>query len=208
MYLDMMIKPGHPQVNPNGIVSMPYSAQWNPNTHTLVELVAHACSLFGQIPPVFRRPAQLPFQNDFQPNPRHLRPPTRAFSNPHPQPTSNYTRPPTSHTPYTHATPTLTPRQKHRKELTVLLQQDLRLVLTRLCKETDEAYVIQKELLERKALITHGVKEMESQEEELTRNVKSAQEQSEVVVLWLKTHQESQEVNNHCLFVFLVHHLL
>ena len=27
----MMIKPGHPQVNPNGLVTIPYIAEWNGN---------------------------------------------------------------------------------------------------------------------------------------------------------------------------------
>ncbi|GLE00182.1 hypothetical protein PINS_up008909 [Pythium insidiosum] len=54
---DMMVKPGHPHVTSDGFVKIPYIADWRQD-FTLVELVAHMCSIFGNIPPVFRRPAQ------------------------------------------------------------------------------------------------------------------------------------------------------
>uniref|UniRef100_A0AAV1UU73 Tumor susceptibility gene 101 protein n=1 Tax=Peronospora matthiolae TaxID=2874970 RepID=A0AAV1UU73_9STRA len=52
---DMMVKPGHPHVTSDGFVKIPYTVDWQPDS-TLLELVAHMCSLFGNIPPVFRRP--------------------------------------------------------------------------------------------------------------------------------------------------------
>ncbi|KAJ0401644.1 hypothetical protein ATCC90586_008954 [Pythium insidiosum] len=54
---DMMVKPGHPHVTSDGFVKIPYITEWRQD-FTLVELVAHMCSIFGNIPPVFRRPAQ------------------------------------------------------------------------------------------------------------------------------------------------------
>ncbi|GMF20040.1 unnamed protein product [Phytophthora lilii] len=53
---DMMVKPGHPHVTSDGYVKIPYTSDWRPD-FTLLELVAHMCSIFGNIPPVFRRPA-------------------------------------------------------------------------------------------------------------------------------------------------------
>uniref|UniRef100_M4B5Q1 UEV domain-containing protein n=1 Tax=Hyaloperonospora arabidopsidis (strain Emoy2) TaxID=559515 RepID=M4B5Q1_HYAAE len=52
---DMMVKPGHPHVTSDGFVKIPYTVDWQPD-FTLLELVAHMCSIFGNIPPVFRRP--------------------------------------------------------------------------------------------------------------------------------------------------------
>ncbi|RLN92599.1 hypothetical protein BBJ28_00017182, partial [Nothophytophthora sp. Chile5] len=53
---DMMVKPGHPHVTSDGYVKIPYTTDWRPD-FTLLELVAHMCSIFGNMPPVFRRPA-------------------------------------------------------------------------------------------------------------------------------------------------------
>ncbi|KAG1710297.1 hypothetical protein DVH05_017301 [Phytophthora capsici] len=59
---DMMVKPGHPHVTSDGYVKIPYTSDWRPD-FTLLELVAHMCSIFGNMPPVFRRPANSrPFQ--------------------------------------------------------------------------------------------------------------------------------------------------
>jgi hypothetical protein len=54
----MMVKPGHPHVTSNGYVKIPYTSDWRQD-FTLLELVAHMCSIFGNIPPVFRRPANM-----------------------------------------------------------------------------------------------------------------------------------------------------
>ncbi|KAF4149557.1 Vps23 core domain [Phytophthora infestans] len=53
---DMMVKPGHPHVTSDGYVKIPYTSDWRPD-FTMLELVAHMCSIFGNMPPVFRRPA-------------------------------------------------------------------------------------------------------------------------------------------------------
>ncbi|DAZ99009.1 TPA: hypothetical protein N0F65_011264 [Lagenidium giganteum] len=54
---DMMIKPGHPHVTNEGYVLIQYTSEWRQD-YTLVEMVAHLCSIFGNMPPVFRRPSQ------------------------------------------------------------------------------------------------------------------------------------------------------
>ncbi|KAH7468491.1 hypothetical protein KRP22_012049 [Phytophthora ramorum] len=62
---DMMVKPGHPHVTSDGYVKIPYTSDWR-SDFTLLELVAHMCSIFGNMPPVFRRPANsrlAPYQN-------------------------------------------------------------------------------------------------------------------------------------------------
>ncbi|ETI31249.1 hypothetical protein, variant 5 [Phytophthora nicotianae CJ01A1] len=59
---DMMVKPGHPHVTSDGYVKIPYTSDWRPD-FTMLELVAHMCSIFGNMPPVFRRPASSRPQN-------------------------------------------------------------------------------------------------------------------------------------------------
>nr|CCA19364.1 conserved hypothetical protein [Albugo laibachii Nc14] len=52
---EMMIRPRHPHVSKEGFIVIPYLTDWQEN-NTLVELVAHLSSIFGEIPPVFQRP--------------------------------------------------------------------------------------------------------------------------------------------------------
>ncbi|CAI5728386.1 unnamed protein product [Peronospora effusa] len=64
---DMMVKPGHPHVTSDGYVKIPYISDWRPE-FTMLELVAHMCSIFGTMPPVFRRPlnsSPSPYHNQF-----------------------------------------------------------------------------------------------------------------------------------------------
>ncbi|CAI5724491.1 unnamed protein product [Peronospora destructor] len=64
---DMMVKPGHPHVTSDGYVTIPYTSDWT-SEFTMLELVAHMCSIFGNVPPVFRRPpnsSPSPYQNRF-----------------------------------------------------------------------------------------------------------------------------------------------
>ena len=53
---DMMIRPGHPHVDQNGLILLPYTSNWD-SDHSLVELIGYQCSIFGTQPPVFRKPA-------------------------------------------------------------------------------------------------------------------------------------------------------
>ncbi|KAF1790293.1 Steadiness box (SB) domain [Phytophthora cactorum] len=51
-----------PHVTSDGYVKIPYTSDWR-SDFTMLELVAHMCSIFGNMPPVFRRPATSRPQN-------------------------------------------------------------------------------------------------------------------------------------------------
>jgi hypothetical protein len=57
---DMIIKPRHPFVNPSGMVSAPYLQGWVYPRSNLVELVKKLSLIFGDDPPLYSRPAQMP----------------------------------------------------------------------------------------------------------------------------------------------------
>jgi ESCRT-I complex subunit TSG101 len=56
----MYLKENHPHVGSDGMVYMPYTHEWNPHTHSLIEMVVAMSSVFSAEPPVFTRSALAP----------------------------------------------------------------------------------------------------------------------------------------------------
>jgi ESCRT-I complex subunit TSG101 len=54
------LKENHPHVGSDGMVYMPYTHEWNPRTHSLIEMVVAMSSVFSADPPVFTRAAPAP----------------------------------------------------------------------------------------------------------------------------------------------------
>jgi ESCRT-I complex subunit TSG101 len=54
------LKENHPHVGSDGMVYMPYTHEWNPRTHSLIEMVVAMSSVFSADPPVFTRSAPAP----------------------------------------------------------------------------------------------------------------------------------------------------
>ncbi|KAG7364871.1 UEV domain containing protein [Nitzschia inconspicua] len=57
---NMYLKENHPHVGSDGMVYMPYTHEWNPRTHSLIEMVVAMSSVFSADPPVFTRAAPAP----------------------------------------------------------------------------------------------------------------------------------------------------
>jgi ESCRT-I complex subunit TSG101 len=57
---NMYLKENHPHVGSDGMVYMPYTHEWNPHTHSLIEMVVAMSSVFSAEPPVFTRSAAAP----------------------------------------------------------------------------------------------------------------------------------------------------
>jgi len=51
------LKENHPHVGSDGTVYLPYTHEWNPRTHSLIEMVVAMSSVFSADPPVFTRAA-------------------------------------------------------------------------------------------------------------------------------------------------------
>eukprot|EP00536_Pseudo-nitzschia_multiseries_P015408 jgi/Psemu1/218010/e_gw1.881.23.1 len=52
---NMYLKENHPHVGSDGMVYLPYTHEWNPRTHSLIEMVVAMSSVFSADPPVFTR---------------------------------------------------------------------------------------------------------------------------------------------------------
>ena len=78
---NMYLKDNHPHVGSDGMVYMPYTHEWNPRTHSLIEMVVAMSSVFSADPPVFSRSTPAP-----PPPPPSPPPPPAASSVPDPPP--------------------------------------------------------------------------------------------------------------------------
>jgi len=128
----MAITPGHPHVDANGVVYLPYINTWNPATHSLLPLVQAMTVVFGKQTPLYSAPAG---QSQPQPPPQSgyggyggapKPPPPRERSNyPSPYPSSGQSSPsPQPYSPYSQPSPpqqqsqgpypTPTPPARHR----------------------------------------------------------------------------------------------
>jgi ESCRT-I complex subunit TSG101 len=56
----MYLKENHAHVGSDGMVYLPYTHEWNPRSHTLIEMVVAMSSVFSADPPVFTRSTPAP----------------------------------------------------------------------------------------------------------------------------------------------------
>jgi ESCRT-I complex subunit TSG101 len=56
----MYLKENHAHVGSDGMVYLPYTHEWNPHSHTLIEMVIAMSSVFSADPPVFTRSTPAP----------------------------------------------------------------------------------------------------------------------------------------------------
>lgn len=85
---DMVVKRGHPHVNPSGLVSAPYLHSWVFPSSNLVELARSLSHIFGRDPPLYTR------QPPRNPNPNPTPPPSSPSPSPSPSPSSDSAFPP------------------------------------------------------------------------------------------------------------------
>lgn len=82
---DMLVKPGHPLVEPSGLVraaAVPYLATWVFPASNLVDLVRSLSHLFGLDPPLYSRPVTTVHPNPPPPNPNPDPVPSLSSSSP------------------------------------------------------------------------------------------------------------------------------
>jgi ESCRT-I complex subunit TSG101 len=78
---NMYLKENHAHVGSDGMVYLPYTHEWNPRSHTLIEMVIAMSSVFSADPPVFTRSAApAPPQPPPPPPPSSSLPPPPAYT--------------------------------------------------------------------------------------------------------------------------------
>lgn len=161
----MMIKPSHPQVTPEGLVVLPYLSTWNAQTHSLVELIAHECSAFGAIPPVFRKPPNMPIQQPAYQQAGSYQPQNSTM---------------------------MDPRKKLTKDATAILQHELRKVYKKIQQEMDSQFEAQIHLSQGHDVVLKGIEELKGFEKELEDAISASIRKNQAIDEWLSKNRQEK----------------
>ncbi|KDO23823.1 hypothetical protein SPRG_11255 [Saprolegnia parasitica CBS 223.65] len=200
---DMMIRPGHPHVDQNGLILLPYSTHWD-SDHSLVELIGYQCSVFGTQPPVYKRPANQP-----APQPTY----TPSYTNPYEQSMSSsaaaqypyqqqqpaqyaspsYTQP--SYAAYSSPMPAPDPAIKLKAEVTEKLQHEMQKLYKRIREEIDTQFETQRDVAHGQDVLAQGEQSLQQLKHELDQTLVHIQDTDVHVTKWLSEQENQQEMD-------------
>ncbi|CAK4666472.1 unnamed protein product [Aphanomyces euteiches] len=204
---DMMIRPGHPHVDQNGLIVLPYSTNWD-SDHSLVELIGYQCSIFGATPPVFRRPANQPAPApvQYQPSPaqQYSQQPQyqggytssqQAYGQTTPSyHQAAYTEPSNTYKP-PYTPPVVDPVVKLKAEATEKIQHELQKIYRRIRDEIDGQFETQREISHGQQRILQGKQSLEQLKAELIAAHAQVKATDEQVTEWIAAHENQDEIN-------------
>ncbi|OQR99144.1 hypothetical protein ACHHYP_07257 [Achlya hypogyna] len=197
---DMMIRPGHPHVDQNGLILLPYSTHWD-SDHSLVELIGYQCSVFGTQPPVYKRPAHQPaptytptYTNPYE---SHMQPSTSAAQYGYQQPPQSQYNPPSYTQPtYTaYAQPTPDPSIKLKADATEKLQHEMQKLYKRIREEIDAQFETQREVSQGRDELIQGEQSLLQLKHELEQTLVHIQDTDVQVTKWLAEQENQQEMD-------------
>ncbi|KAL5993490.1 hypothetical protein ACLOJK_014415 [Asimina triloba] len=191
---DMVIKRGHPHVNPSGLVAAPYLQRWVFPSSNLVDLVRELSRVFSLDPPLYTR---------------QVRPtPTPSPSHPEPSPHSSVTPrpsiPPRGYpgSPYGSGRVQLPSPQRpaedasevfRRNSINKLLDSahgDIAAMRKSREGEMEGLFSTQAILRQREEQLSKGLKEMQDEKEGLETQLQILLMNSDVLEAWLKGNEE------------------
>ncbi|ETW04347.1 hypothetical protein, variant 1 [Aphanomyces invadans] len=206
---DMMIRPGHPHVDQNGLIVVPYSTNWDCD-HSLVELVGYHCSIFGAQPPVFRRPAN----QQLAPAPTYQQPSMQQGYTQQPyqqggyaassqQQQAPYSQPPAQTYPPAQSAsqysayqpPAIDPAVKLKAEATEKIQHELQKMYRRIRDEIDGEFDTQREISHGQQRLVQGKQSLEQLKANLTNAVAQVEAMDRQVTEWIAANENQDEVN-------------
>ncbi|KAJ6828537.1 uncharacterized protein M6B38_362260 [Iris pallida] len=179
---NMVVKPGHPHVDPDGSVRVPYLLNWVYPSSNLVDLVRSMSHLFGLDPPLYTR------QN---PNPNPSPNPSPSPS-PSPQPSRIYSRThfPPSPSP---SRPTEDPAEVFRRNAINKIIESVHTDSAALRKnqeaEMDALLSTQAALRQREETISRGMREMMEEKEGLEQQLQVVLMNTDVLENWVRENE-------------------
>ncbi|KAH8951996.1 hypothetical protein BDL97_09G061200 [Sphagnum fallax] len=207
---DMIIKPRHPFVNPSGMVSAPYLQGWVYPRSNLVELVKKLSLIFGDDPPLYSRPAQMPvrppppapmshhppqspspFMNPMHTG-GHMAPTSQSSSSSPAQPSSRLSYPPYQNLPPPPRTndPSEAYKQTAINDLSNRLHRDTQALMQERNIEMDGLFNTQALLSQRAEQLAKGVSELVQEKEGLENQLQLILTNTDVLETWLKENDK------------------
>ncbi|XXG67098.1 hypothetical protein AAC387_Pa06g0517 [Persea americana] len=195
---DMVIKRGHPHVNPSGLVSVPYLHSWVFPSSNLVELVRTLSHFFGRDPPLYTKQHRSSPTPSSDPNPSSNSNPTDSIS--------SFTRPsfpPRVYSPYSssgrlppspHRPPTDDPSDVFKRNAINKLVENVHADVGTLRKsreaEMEDLFTAQAALRQREEQISKGLREMQDEKEALEQQLQIVLMNSDVLDAWMRENEE------------------
>mmetsp|Transcript_23346 Transcript_23346/g.53859 ORF Transcript_23346/g.53859 Transcript_23346/m.53859 type:complete len:390 (+) Transcript_23346:55-1224(+) len=219
---DMTVKPGHHNVDGEGLVYLPYLHEWQAGTHSLVTLCASMMSVFGREPPVYAKPpghdqqqAQLRAQQAAIQAQAQAHQAAQAQAATPPSYTATVTpppygnaaggaaaaTPPPGYSTVAHdsgaaerASPPAneTPKQEAVRRLTTKLRDDLKGFYANICKEVDVEYASQAKLRAGHDDVTASLERMRKHKGVLKEQIHLAKQSTADLDTWLTRRQEEE----------------
>ncbi|KAL4179648.1 hypothetical protein AMTRI_Chr13g121130 [Amborella trichopoda] len=204
---DMIIKRAHPNVNPSGLVSVPYLQHWVYPSSNLVDLVKNLSHHFGLDPPLYtttsatavKPPPQRPSTSEANlvsfslamtsSNSGSVRPvlPPRTYSSP-------YGRlPPSPQRPTAMEDPSEVYKRNAINRLLEMLHNDAMELRKAREAEVDVLFNSQAVLREREEQLTKGLREMQDEKEALEQQLQIVLTNTDVLEAWLKENEDKKE---------------
>ncbi|OQR91519.1 dual specificity protein phosphatase, partial [Thraustotheca clavata] len=198
---DMMIKSGHPHVDQNGLIMLPYSTHWD-SDHSLAELIGYQCSVFGTQPPVYKRPAHQPATQTYTPqynaHPYENRMQQSTTQYPYRQSqTSQYSSSSASYnqTYSAYTPPNVDPTIKLKAEATEKIQHELQKLYKRIREEIDAQFETQRDIAHGHETLQHGQQSLTQLKGDLEQTLLNIQDTDSQVTKWLSEQENQQEMD-------------
>ncbi|XP_064990299.1 protein ELC-like [Musa acuminata AAA Group] len=195
---DMLVKPGHPLVDPSGLVredAAPYLRSWVFPASNLVDLVRSLSHLFGLDPPLYTRPnhATTSPSPSLSPSPSPL--PSSSFSSPYGVGVGSPSRfpPPPSSQAYPHLRPTEDPAEVFRRNAVAKIldavHTDMGAMRRAQEAEMEGLFSTQAELRRREEELTHGLREMVEEKEGLEQQLQLVLMNTDLLEGWARENE-------------------
>ncbi|XP_068652918.1 protein ELC-like [Aristolochia californica] len=192
---DMIIKRGHPHVNPSGLVSAPYLHSWVFPSSNLIDLVRTLSLIFGRDPPLYTkqtRPNPTPTPSHSQSLP--ATPSSSTHSSGHPPPPRGYSSPYSGRFPPSpHRPPTADPAEVYSRNAINKLLETIHADIAALRKnretEMEALFTTQAALRQRQEVLAKGLREMQDEKESLEQQLQIVLMNSDVLEGWVRENE-------------------
>ncbi|KAG9458217.1 hypothetical protein H6P81_002725 [Aristolochia fimbriata] len=191
---DMIVKRGHPHVNPSGLVSVPYLHSWVFPSSNLLDLVRTLSLIFGRDPPLYTKQSR-----PNPPPPSHspslsASPPSSLSSSAHTPPPRVYSSPYSGRFPPSpHHPPATDPAEVYSRNAINKLLETVHADITTLRKsretEMEALFSTQAALRQRQEELAKGLREMQDTKEGLEQQLQIVLMNSDILEGWVRENE-------------------
>ncbi|OEU18822.1 UBC-like protein [Fragilariopsis cylindrus CCMP1102] len=174
---NMYLKESHPHVGSDGMVYMPYTHEWNPRTHSLIEMVVAMSSVFSADPPVFTRAAPAPAP---------------------PPPLETPSPPPPAYSSYVSSTSNNNNNNSNNNDSERYMQEQIAAIMAKEIEEANSAAEIahSEQLTQTKKQIEQEIQELTDKKIKLNQHITTMDNKTTEIENWLEKSNKNDTTTN------------